>query len=76
VIRIKSPTRAEIFLFSTSLKTTSGAHTSSNIIGDGLSLRGYKVVWAKPVSALPFCAQNKHAWMYTSVPSITSSPCT
>lgn len=76
MIRIKLPTRAEIFLFSTSLKTTYGAHTSSNKIGDGLSLPGHKAVGAKPVSALSFCAQNKHAWIYTSIPPITSSLCT
>jgi hypothetical protein len=72
VIGIKLPTRAEIFLFSTSLKTTSGAHTSSNKIGDWLSLPGHKVAGAKPDSALSFSAQNKNAWMHTSTPRITS----
>jgi hypothetical protein len=75
MIGIKLPTRAEIFLFSTSLKTTSGAHTSSNKIGDGLSLPAHKVVGAKPDSPPSFGAWNKNAWMYTSIPRITSSLC-
>jgi hypothetical protein len=73
VIRIKLPTTAEVFLFSTSLKTTAVVQTSSNKNGDWLSLPGHKVVAAKPDSALSFSAQNKNAWMYTSIPRITSS---
>jgi len=73
VIGIKLPTRAGIFLSSTSLKTTAGAHTSSSKNGDWLSLPGHKVVGAKPDRPLSISAQNKNAWMYTSIPRITSS---